>query len=133
MPPALVADLILLLHAGVVAFVVFGQVFILLGGALGWRWVRNRVFRIAHLATIGFVVAQTWLGAHCPLTLLERHYRTLAGEATYSESFIEHWLSRAIFFDAPWWVFVVAYSAFGALVAASWWWIPPRPRTRRAS
>lgn len=128
-----IADLILLLHAGIVAFVVLGQVLILLGGALGWAWVRNRVFRLAHLATIAFVVVQTWLGALCPLTILEQRYRTLAGQEAYAGSFIEHWLSRAIFFDAPWWAFVAVYTAFAALVAASWWWVPPRQRSRRAS
>lgn len=129
MSPHIAADLILLLHAGVVAFVVLGQALILLGGALRWRWVRNRAFRLAHLATIALVVVQTWLGALCPLTILEQRYRTLAGAGVYSESFVEHWLGRAIFYDAPWWVFVVAYSAFGALVAASWWMVRPRPTT----
>jgi hypothetical protein len=39
---------------------------------------------------------------------------------------MQHWLSRLIFFDAPWWAFVAAYSAFAALVAACWWWVRPR-------
>jgi len=133
MAPGTIADLILLLHAAIVAFVVLGQLLVMLGGALRWRWVRNRAFRIAHLATIAFVVAQTWLGALCPLTILEQRYRTLSGQAAYSASFIEHWLGRAIFFEAPWWVFVATYSIFGALVFACWWWIPPQPRTRRAN
>jgi len=128
MSPGALADLILVVHAGIVAFVVLGQAAILLGGALRWRWVRNRAFRFAHLATIAFVVLQTWLGALCPLTILEQHYRRLAGQGVYTESFIGHWLGRAIFYDAPWSAFVVAYSIFGALVLASWWWVPPLPR-----
>ena len=38
---ALLADAILALHAGIVAFVVLGTLAILAGGPLGWRWVRS--------------------------------------------------------------------------------------------
>ena len=31
-----------------------------------------------------------------------------------------------IFFDAEPWVFTVCYTAFGLLVAATWWFAPPR-------
>src|SRR5690606_40448362 len=37
---AVLADAILALHVGVVAFVVLGTVAILTGGPLGWRWVQ---------------------------------------------------------------------------------------------
>ncbi len=59
----LAADAILVLHTLFVAFVVLGLVCIVVGGILGWRWVRNRWFRYAHLAAIGVVVLQSWLGA----------------------------------------------------------------------
>ena len=67
----LLADGVLVAHALFIAFVVFGQVLILLGLLLGWRWVRNFRFRIAHLAAIGIVVVQAWIGVLCPLTILE--------------------------------------------------------------
>lgn len=38
-------------------------------------------------------------------------------------------LADLIFFDAPWWAFVAAYSAFAALVLLTWWWVPPRRRS----
>jgi hypothetical protein len=51
--------------------------------------------------------------------------RQQSGQTGYAESFIEHWLSRLIFFPAPAWVFVLTYTLFGALVLLTWWWLPP--------
>lgn len=130
-PPILagrLADGLLALHVGVVAFVVLGTVAILVGGPFGWRWIRHRGVRLAHLALVAFIALQAWLGRLCPLTTWEQSLRTLAGQSTYETSFIQHWLSRLIFFDAPWWVFVLAYTAFALLVAACWWRWPPRRR-----
>ena len=122
----LLADLLLLVHVSFVVFVVAGLVLILTGGWLGWRWVRNRWFRIAHLAAIGVVVLQAWLGRICPLTTWEMALREKAGDATYEGAFIAHWLQALLYYDAPLWVFAVAYTAFGALVVASWFWVRPR-------
>lgn len=123
------ADLILLLHAVIVAFVVLGLPLIALGGWLGWRWIRVRWLRLLHLATIAFVATQAWLGETCPLTLWEQQLRLHAGQQAYDGSFIEHWLARLIFFDAPPWLFVIAYTLFGLAVAAAWWrWPPQRAR-----
>ncbi|MDQ3495110.1 MAG: DUF2784 domain-containing protein [Pseudomonadota bacterium] len=130
-PPAIarwLADALLALHVGIVVFVVLGTVAILVGGWRGWGWVRNRRLRITHLGLMVFIALQAWLGRLCPLTVWEQALRNRAGQATYSESFIQHWLSRLIFFDAPWWLFVAAYTAFSVLVAACWWWIRPRGR-----
>lgn len=127
---ALLADAILALHVGIVAFVVLGQLAILLGGWRGWGWVRNFAFRLAHLVLMLFIALQAWLGELCPLTVWEQALRERAGQDVYAESFIEHWLSRLIFFTAPWWVFVAAYTAFALLVATSWVWVRPRRRPR---
>lgn len=124
----LAADAVLLMHALFVVFVVSGLILILVGGALGWAWVRLRWFRMAHLAAIGVVVVQSWLGAICPLTTFEMALRTRAGESGYPGSFIAHWVEAALYFQAPPWVFVVCYTAFGALVVASWFWVRPRQR-----
>ncbi|MCI4568789.1 DUF2784 domain-containing protein [Lysobacter sp. CFH 32150] len=122
---AYLADAILMLHVGIVAFVVLGQFAVLLGAWCYWAWVRNVWFRLVHVLLMVFVVVQAWLGALCPLTTWEQHLRSLAGQASYRESFIEHWLSRLIFFEAPWWAFVTTYTGFAALVVATWWWVPP--------
>lgn len=127
---ARLADAILALHVGIVLFVILGQAAILIGAWRHWRWIRNFRFRIAHLALMLFIALQSWLGQLCPLTVWERALRIRAGQTAYAESFIEHWLSRLIFFEAPWWAFVVAYSIFAALVLACWVWVPPRRRPR---
>ncbi len=123
---AVLADAILVLHFGVLAFVVGGQLAVLVGGPLGWRWIRRFGLRLAHLGLMAFIALQAWLGELCPLTVWEQALRVRAGQGGYRESFIEHWLSRLLFVEAPWWMFVAAYSAFLALVVFSWWRWPPR-------
>lgn len=120
------ADLVLALHVGIVAFVVLGLPLVLVGGWLGWAWVRNPWFRLAHLAAIGVVALQAWLGVVCPLTTLEMHLREHAGDATYRGAFVAHWLQRLLYYEAPPWVFVAGYTLFGLAVAASWLRFPPR-------
>ena len=123
------ADAVLITHVAFVGFVIFGLVLIVWGGFSGWSWIRNPWFRIAHLAAIGVVVGQAWLGIICPLTTLEMHLRERAGDATYGGTFVAHWLQRLLYYEAPFWVFVVAYSAFGLAVVASWFGFRPRPFT----
>ena len=128
---ALLADALLALHVGIVAFVVLGEALFLVGGRLGWSWVRNLALRVTHLVVMVVMVVialQAWLGALCPLTVWEQALRRHAGESAYRESFIEYWLSRVLYFDLPWWVFVAAYTAFAALVLMTWRWVPPRRR-----
>ena len=122
----LAADGLLVLHTLFVAFVVVGLVLVVIGGLRQWQWVRNPWFRLLHLGAIGFVVVQSWAGQLCPLTVWENALRRRAGEAGYWQSFIGHWLETLLYYDAPDWVFVVAYTAFGTLVLASWWWVKPR-------
>lgn len=122
----LAADLLLLGHVLFVGFVVFGLILIVIGKPLAWAWVRNPWFRITHLAAIGIVVLQSWFGIICPLTKWEMAFRERAGDAAYTGSFISHWLETLLYYNAPPWVFVVCYTAFGALVVVSWIWVPPR-------
>jgi hypothetical protein len=119
------ADVVLALHVLLVGFVVGGLVLVVLGNLRGWRWVNNLWFRIAHLAAIVTVVAESWLGIVCPLTTLEMWLRAQSGAAGYSGGFVEHWLQRLLYYDAPPSVFVVVYTAFGVAVAVSWWYFPP--------
>ena len=121
------ADILLVLHTGFVVFVVAGLALILIGGARGWTWVRNPWFRLAHIVAIGVVVLQAWLGRICPLTTWEMALRSKAGDATYAGSFVAHWFQAILYYEAPMWVFAICYTAFGALVVASWFWVRPRP------
>jgi hypothetical protein len=122
----LAADLVLVVHASFVAFVVFGLVLIIVGKVLAWSWVRNRRFRVVHLACIGIVVAQSWLGVICPLTTLEMTLRRRVGAPAYEGSFISHWFGELLYYQAPAWVFTTAYTLFGSLVLISWYWVRPR-------
>ncbi|MEZ6191267.1 MAG: DUF2784 domain-containing protein [Phycisphaerales bacterium] len=125
---SLLADLVLLIHAGFIAFVVFGLLLILLGGVLRWGWVRNRWFRAAHLAAIGVVVMQAWFGIVCPLTVLENVLRRKADQPVYEVGFIADHLHRLIFFQAPAWVFTLCYTLFGLGVLGAFWLVRPRWR-----
>lgn len=133
-PPPLagtLADAVLVAHVGIVAFVVFGLLAVLIGGWRGWAWVHGLRWRALHVLLMLFIALQAWLGALCPLTIWEQALRRRAGQATYGESFIEHWLSRLIFFDLPPWIFVAAYTGFATLVVLAWWRVPPRRAARR--
>lgn len=121
----ILADSLLILHALLVAFVIFGLVAVLVGHFRNWRWVRNLWFRLGHLVVIGVVVLQSWLGVLCPLTEWEMALRESAGQPGYEGSFIQHWLHSILYYSAPEWVFILAYTLFGSLVVASWFLVRP--------
>ncbi len=125
---AWLAYAVLLIHLAVVVFNVGGLLLIVAGNRRGWRWVNRWWFRAAHLAAIGVVVAQAWFGITCPLTTLESWLRGLAGGAPYAAGFVQHWVQRLLFYDAPACVFASAYTLFGLLVVAVWWRHPPERR-----
>ncbi len=115
-----IADTILVIHFAFVVFVVFGLLLILVGLLARWSWIHNRKFRFSHLAAVGFVVLQAWLGQLCPLTIWENELRRRAGQSDYSETFIGHWLHEILFYQAQPWVFTTIYTCFGALVVIVW-------------
>ena len=125
MPYQFLADAVLSLHLGVILFVIGGLAAVVIGNVRGWHWVNSWSFRLVHLAAIAVVVVQAWLGKLCPLTTLESWLRVQAGSPSYTRSFVEHWVQRIIFYEAPSWVFTVAYTAFGMLVVLAWWYFPP--------
>lgn len=105
-----------------------GQAAVLIGWLKGWRWTRGLAFRIAHLAAIGFVVVESWFDIPCSLTVLENALRVRAGAVAYEHGFIRDWLTRLLFYSAPWWVFALVYTLFGGLVLATFVVYPPRRR-----
>jgi len=117
----ILADGMLVVHFAFVVFVVVGFLLILIGLAADWNWVRNWYFRVAHLVAIAVVVLQAWAGRICPLTLWENVLRQRAGQETYTETFVQHWLHRLLFYEAEPWVFTTIYTVFGALVLLVWW------------
>lgn len=122
----LAADLILVIHTLVAGFILLGLIFTLIGKLYRWSWVRNPWFRLLHLAAMVVVVLQSWFGRICPLTEWEMALREKAGGVTYEGTFISHWLAQLLYHEAPLWAFALAYTLFGGLVIASWFWVKPR-------
>ena len=124
------ADVVVAIHALYVAFVLLGLVAILIGYAWGWRWVRNRYFRIIHLIAILLVCAESIIGIDCPLTTLENGLRLAAGQNGYGGDLIGYWLDRLIFYNFPPWIFTLIYCAFGAALLSTLWLVPIQSERR---
>ncbi len=120
------ADGVLLVHTAYVVFVVGGQLLIVAGWVRGWRWTQRFVFRLLHLLAIGLVMLEAWIGAVCPLTVLENFLRSKSGDIVYTPSFISHRLERLIFSSAPGWLFTLVYTSFTVMVVLTWLAYPPR-------
>jgi hypothetical protein len=126
-PTQLLADAVLVAHFGVIVFVIGGLIAVVVGNWRDWHWVNAGAFRVTHMAAVAYIALQALLGKACPLTLLESWLRTKSGASGYPGSFVEYWLHRVIYYEAPAWVFAAAYVAFVLLVVAAWWRYPPRP------
>ena len=129
---ALLADLIVVFHFCYVLFTVGGELLILLGALFRWSWIRQRTFRIVHLFSVLLVAGEALIGILCPLTEWEYNLRERAGQTVEREiSFIARLLRAVIFYDFPWWVFLLLYTGFGLLVLITFFIIPPRKRVIR--
>jgi hypothetical protein len=83
----LLANVMVVLHFAFIVFVV-------LGGFLVWRW---RWVAWLHVPAALWGAAIEFVGGVCPLTPLENQWRMQAGEAGYSNSFIEQYLASLIY------------------------------------
>ena len=119
------ADIIALIHLGYVVFVILGFILILMGIALGWKWVRNLWFRIAHLAAIAGVALEAILGVNCPLTVLEFSLRYGVSLSDKRVSFVGELIDSILYYDAPAWLFTIIYVGFALLVAITFVLAPP--------
>ena len=116
------ADAVLVVHFGIVVFIVGGLVLTWIGAPLRWGWIRNPWFRYAHLAAIGFVALEAIIGMACPLTVWEDALRG-GGEAG---SFVVRWVRRLLYYRAPDWVFTAAYLTWAAAAVLTLRLVPPR-------
>ncbi|PLC54077.1 hypothetical protein CR155_08085 [Pollutimonas nitritireducens] len=81
------ADLVLLVHASFIMFVVFGGVLAL------WKpWIV-----LLHMPALAWGAAVIGMGWTCPLTPSENTLRQMAGNNGYASGFIEHYLLVAIY------------------------------------
>ena len=124
----MLADLIVLVHFAIAAFVVLGLPLVWLGAGMRWNWIRSRAFRYAHLAAILAVAAEALAGSVCPLTVWEDALRAGAD----GTSFVGRWLGRLLYYDLPESVFTVAYVLWAAATLATLRRIPPRGSSRPA-
>lgn len=124
----ILADVVVVAHFAYVLFVMLGLLAILAGRLLHWEWTRGIRFRILHGAAILIVVAEAWCGITCPLTTWENALRRLGGQSTYEGDFIAEFAHNVLFVSASPAVLTACYTAFGLLVAASFWLAPPRWR-----
>jgi Protein of Unknown function (DUF2784) len=82
-----VADLLVMLHAGFI-------VFVLTGGLLALHWCKVVWL---HLPAVAWAAWIEMSGGICPLTPWENHFRRLAGQTGYEGGFIEHYLLPVIY------------------------------------
>jgi hypothetical protein len=122
------ADVVVFVHIAYVSFIVLGQLVILLGIALRWRWVRNPTFRVAHLIAILIVAFEAIVGIRCPLTTMEDKLREWAGQTVDSGTFIGRLLDGILFHTWPSYVFTLCYVGFAVLVLLTLTLAPPRWR-----
>ena len=120
----LVADALLVFHFAIAAFDIGGLIFVWIGAAAGWAWIRSPWFRYAHLGAIGFVAVEALLGHACPLTVWEDMLRG----GVRPESFVGRWVHRVLYYNAPEWVFAAAYGAWAAATVVTLVLVPARSR-----
>ena len=122
------ADLLVGIHVAYVAYVIFGQLAIIVAAPMKWQWARNPWFRFTHLLAIGIVAVEAIQGWPCPLTVWEGQLRELAGQAfNGSESFMGKLLHDVLFFEnVPQLVLDTGYVATMVLVLQGLIMYPPR-------
>ena len=87
MPYVLLADLVLVIHATFILFVVFGGLLVLCRRRLIWLHIPAAAWGI-------LIELQGWI---CPLTYLENDLRTAAGRSGYAVGFIDHYLAPLVY------------------------------------
>lgn len=120
------ADVVLVVHFAIAAFIVAGVVATTIGGLRRWAWVRRRGWRLAHLAAVLVVAVEALIGIVCPLTVLEDHLRGLATE----RSFVDRWVGALLYWDFPPIVFTTAYVLVALITVALYAAVPPGRNAR---
>ncbi len=85
----LLADVVVVIHLGFIAFVA-------VGGFLAWRWPW---LLWLHVPAIIYALVIVTVGFDCPLTPLERGLRHAAGQRGYAGGFVKHYLTGVVYPD----------------------------------
>jgi hypothetical protein len=83
----ILADIVVLIHAAFVLFVVVGGVLAITWHRIAWL----------HVPCVVWGVLIEYAGWVCPLTPLENALRQRAGEAGYTGGFVEHYVLHALY------------------------------------
>ena len=124
---SLAADLVMIAHFLLAAFMTAGFVAIPIGYKFRWSWAQNRRLRICHASVMGVITAETIVGLTCPLTVLEH---SLRGDSP-PQSFVGYWIQRILYWDLPHEIFIAVYFLCFTWVIFLWKWCPPRERLTR--
>ncbi len=116
------ADLVLYVHFGIAAFLVFGMLLIPLGSYWQWSWVQARRFRQIHAGLMVFISVEAVFHITCPLTTLESFLR----KTTAPESFWADQISKILYWDLPVEFFTILYLCCVIWVICLWKFVPPR-------
>lgn len=101
--------------AGLVVAVHFAYLAVLMfGGLAAWRWRR---LLGPHLVAVAWGLGSVLLRYDCPLTSLELHLRARAGQGTYEEGFLRHYVRGVLYPEGltPFVVLVIV-----GLILTSW-------------
>lgn len=127
------ADLIVALHVVYVGSVILGLLAVLIGGLCRWQWVRNFSFRAVHFTMMFIVAVESLLRIECPLTTWENDLRRSAGQTAAEGTFVGRMLDSVLFYQFPDHVFTMMYVSFALLIAASFYFVPPRLPVMRSA
>jgi Protein of Unknown function (DUF2784) len=103
----LVADTVMLVHFGFLAFLA-------VGGFLVWRWPR---LAVAHVAAVAWGALSVGAGLACPLTGWEDLARRRAGEQGLPRGFVDTYLTGVVYPERH---LEVAQLLVAAAVAVAW-------------
>lgn len=122
------ADLLVAIHVSYVAYVVLGQLLIIIAAPMKWEWARNPWFRFTHLTAIGIVAYEALRGLRCPLTVWEEQLRALGGQVfNGSDTFMGRILHNLMFIEnQPEIFFTTMYIGVLVLVIQGIVMYPPR-------
>lgn len=121
------ADLVVGIHLAYVAYVLVGQLLIMIAAPFKWRWARNPWFRFTHLAAIGYVAYEAVYNIRCPLTIWEEQLRELAGQEHGAGTFLGRLMHHILFIDGqPEIWYTTLYIAMFVVVLQGVLMYPPR-------
>lgn len=81
------ADAVVVLHLGFLVFLATGSV-------LAWRWPQ---LVWLHVPSVAWAIVSITVGAACPLTALEEHFRLLGGEQGRAGGFVDVYIEGVVY------------------------------------